>query len=977
MPLSWNDIRDRATRFSHEWKHTESEDADAKSFLDAFFEVFGVQRRKVASFEKRVKKLDARDGYIDLLWKGTLLVEQKSRGKDLARAYAQAKEYFPGLSDDELPRYVLVCDFWRFELHDLDDDKVHHFTLRELPKKIYLFHFIAGYRKQLIREQDPINVRAVLAAGELHDALKKDGYAGHELEVFLVRLLFCLFADDTGIFQPKDSFHDLIEFHTRSDGSDTGAVIEQLFGTLNRKLDGRQKSLAEHYAVFPYVNGRLFEEHISVPSFNAAMRERLITLCKLNWGAISPAIFGAMFQKVMELDDKARRRELGAHYTSEVNILRLIGPLFLDELRAEFEVVKTNKNKLFEFHKKLQTLTFLDPACGCGNFLVVAYRELRRVELDVLRAASRFGVQTGHVFGFLKVDVDQFYGIEVEEFPAQIAQVALWLTDHQMNVEAGEEFGEPMLRIPLDKSAHIRHGNALRIDWAEFVPPQQLRYIMGNPPFIGKPNQNAEQKADLESVAQGIKGAGLLDYVAGWYIKAAQYVMTTPDSFAGVAAKANVERRRFKDLKFGQGGGLGDLFVEVDVAETRARRAVRVAFVSTSSITQGEQVGVLWGWLLAQGAHIQFAHRTFKWTNEAPGRAAVHCVIVGLGAEDLKVKRLFEYPDIEKSPLETTATNINPYLADANDVVLPTRRQPIADVPPVVFGSMPNDGGHLLLSNDDKTHLLSNEPEATPWVRRFMSADEFINDVPRWCLWLADCPPGVLRGLRRVMQRVDGVRAHRTASKRPTTVKLAATPMLFGEARQPAGSYVLIPRHSSERRDFIPMGFFGSEVIVGDSNLCVPDAEPYHFGILSSTMHNAWVRYTCGRLESRYRYSASIVYNNFPWPRALTPTLSQGEREQKLRAAIEGAAQGVLDARAVHQQGDAPASLADLYDPNTMPPNLVKAHRELDRTVDAAYLAQLPPGMTSKPKLDTDAQRIAFLFTLYQHLTSLFGEAAA
>lgn len=415
MPLSWNEIRDRATAFAVEWKHTQNEDADAKSFLDAFFEVFGVKRRKVASFEKRVKKLDGRDGYVDMLWKGTLLIEQKSRGKNLMRAYQQAIDYFPGLSDDELPRWVLVSDFWHFELHDLDEDRVHRFTLRELPAKIHLFHFIAGYTLHRVREQDPINVRAVQALGGLHDVLKRDGYAGHELEVFLVRLLFCLFADDTGIFQPKDSFHDLVEFHTREDGSDLGPALEQLFSTLNRKTDLRQRSLAEHFSVFPYVNGRLFEEHLMVPSFNTDMRRRLLDLCGLAWGAISPAIFGAMFQKVMELDDKARRRELGAHYTSEANILRLIGPLFLDELRAEFEAVKGNQNKLFQFHKKLQSLAFLDPACGCGNFLVVAYRELRRLELDVLRVAATFGERIGLVFDFLRVDVDQFFGIEIED----------------------------------------------------------------------------------------------------------------------------------------------------------------------------------------------------------------------------------------------------------------------------------------------------------------------------------------------------------------------------------------------------------------------------------------------------------------------------------------------------------------------------------------------------------------------------------
>lgn len=983
MPLSWNDIRERATRFSHDWKDTESEDADAKSFLDAFFEVFGVQRRKVASFEKRVKKLGQRDGYIDMLWKGTLLIEQKSRGKDLSRAFAQAKDYFPGLTDDELPRYVLVCDFWHFELHDLDADKVHRFNLRELPQKIHLFHFIAGYRKQVVREQDPINVRAVLAVGELHDALKKDGYGGHELEVFLVRLLFCLFADDTGIFQPKDSFHDLIDFHSRADGSDTGAVLEQLFGTLNRKLEARQKSLAEHFAVFPYVNGRLFEEHISIPSFNAAMRGQLLQLCRLNWGAISPAIFGAMFQKVMELDDKARRRELGAHYTSEVNILRLIGPLFLDELRAEFEATKANKNQLFAFHKKLQTLTFLDPACGCGNFLVVAYRELRRLELDVLRAASRFGEQIGQVFSFVKIDVDQFYGIEVEEFPAQIAQVAMWLTDHQMNVEVGEEFGEPMRRIPLDKSAHIRHGNALRIDWAEFVPPEKLSFIMGNPPFIGKQYQNAEQKADLEAVTLGIKGAGVLDYVTGWYIKAAQYVMTTPDSFAGVAAKANTGRKKFKDVKFGQSssGGLGDLFAEVDESETRARRAVRCAFVSTNSITQGEQVGVLWGWLLAQAVHIQFAHRTFKWTNEAAGKAAVHCVIVGFGAAEFKTKRLFEYADIDKEPLEVSASNINPYLVDAPDVALPARRVPVCGVPEILFGSKPTDGGHLLMDAAARDELLRLEPAAAPYVRTYLSAEEFLNGPPRYCLWLKDCPPATLKRLPLTFKRVEAVASFRSKSTKEATRRNAALPTVFAEDRQPTQDYLAIPKTSSERRLFIPIGFMTADTVVASELFTIASARILHFGILSSTMHNAWVRQTCGRLESRYRYSASIVYNNFPWPLSLTAALSlttlEGEPQQKLHTAIEQAAQAVLDARAQHQQGDAPASLADLYDPHAMPPNLVKAHRELDRAVDAAYVAQLPPGLSIKPKLETDAQRVAFLFVLYAHLTTLFGAADA
>ncbi|MBC7609717.1 MAG: class I SAM-dependent DNA methyltransferase [Polaromonas sp.] len=510
-------------------------------------------------------------------------------------------------------------------MHDLDDDKIYRFTLPELDKNLRLFYFIAGYRKQRIREEEAVNRVAVDALGELHDALKQDGYSGHQLEVFLVRLLFCLFADDTGIFQPKDSFHDLIEFHTHEDGSNVGAVLDTLFVTLNKDFDKRQKSLAEQFALFPYVNGQLFEERIDPPAFTADMRTQLLTLAKRNWGNISPAIFGAMFQRVIDLDAKTRRRELGAHYTSETNILKLIEPLFLDELRAEFIKVKGNSTRLFEFHKKLQSLTFLDPACGCGNFLVVAYRELRKLEIEVMRAASHFGERIGHVFDFLKVDVDQFYGIEYEEFPAQVAQVAMWLTDHQMNVEAGTEFGEPMLRVPLKRSAHVRHGNALRIDWADFVPPTRLNYILGNPPFRGKHLLSSEQSEDMDTVCEGIRNAKSLDYVAGWYIKAAQYITTTPDSFAGIAAASSRDRRKFKDVRFGRGSS-DDMFVNIDRAETMARRKIRCGFVSTNSISQGEQAGVLWSWLLNRGMHIQFAHRTFKprngsWPLVTVGRA--------------------------------------------------------------------------------------------------------------------------------------------------------------------------------------------------------------------------------------------------------------------------------------------------------------------------------------------------------------------
>jgi hypothetical protein len=967
-PLSWNDIRANAQRFAAEWRGEKSERAEAQTFWNEFFEVFGVKRRRVAVFERAVQRLKYGDraphGRIDVLWPGVLLAEHKSAGADLDAAFTQAGDYFAGLADAELPHYVVVSDFARIRLYDLDDHaRPLEFKLAELPRKIHLFGFVSGYRKQAVREQDPINVDAVARMGELHDLLKRDGYGGHPLEVFLVRLLFCLFADDTGIFQPKDSFRDLIETFTRADGADVGDVLNRLFETLNTEAPERQKSLPEHFAQFPYVNGRLFEERLPPPAFDRPMRAQLLALAELNWGAISPAIFGAMFQAVIDHDAKDLRRQMGAHYTSEANILKAIGPLFLDELRAEFGRVRGRKDELFDFWKRLANLNFLDPACGCGNFLAIAYRELRRLELDVLRAAEKFGQRIGEVFAMLKVDVDQFHGIEIEEFPAQVAQVAMWLMDHQMNIEAAEVFGEPVSRIPLRKSAHIRLGNALRIDWAEFVPPTRLNYILGNPPFVGKQYQSAVQKEDLQFVTQGIKSAGVLDYVAGWYIKAAHYLTDEPGGFGAVATKASRDRRQHRDMRFGGSGpALGDLFVEADEAEVRARRAVRCAFVSTNSVTQGEQVGVLWGWLAQRGLHIQFAHRTFKWSNEAPGKAAVHCVIVGFGLDDPPRKRLFEYAAVDGPPHEVAAKSINAYLVDAPEVVLANRREPISPVPAIVFGSMPNDGGNLLLTAAEREELLAKEPDAAPWLRPFVGAEEFLNNVPRWCLWLIDCPPSQLARLRLVGERVTAVRKHRQGSKRATTQDLAHMPTLFGEIRQPTGDYLLIPGVSSERRQFLPVGFLAPSSIASNATLVVPEASPLHFGILSSTMHNAWIRFVCGRLESRYRYSAGIVYNNFPWPSPIDAERHADAKSAKLRAAIEAAAQGVLDARAAYPD----ESLATLYNPETMPPALARAHAALDRAVDAAYVPDCGARTWA-----SDAERVAFLFRRHQALASL------
>lgn len=907
MPLSWNEIKDRALAFSMEWIDESSEDAEAKSFWDEFFNVFGVTQRRVASFEVPVKKADGRGGFVDLLWKGVLLVEHKSRGKNLDRAFQQALDYFPGLKERDLPRYVLVSDFSRFCLYDLDLAETCEFALTEFYQNVYRFGFIAGYQIRSFGQQDPVNRAAAERLGRLHDALQAVGYSGHALEVALVRLLFCLFAEDTAIFERRQ-FQDYIETRTAEDGSDVGPHLAQLFQVLNTPQEQRFKNLDEQLAAFPYVNGRLFAELLPIAAFDRTMRDLLLDACALDWSRISPAIFGSLFQSIL---DPAARRHLGAHYTTETNILKALCPLFLDQLRTEFERLRQNPKRLFEFQKKLANIRILDPACGCGNFLVVAYRELRLLELEVLRELLRTRQIIMDVSQLVLVDVDQCYGIELAEFPAQIAQVALWLTDHQMNLQVSEAFGHYFVRLPLRKAPNIVHGNALALDWRTIIDPEALSFIVGNPPFVGKAFQTEAQKAEIDTVFAGVKGAGILDYVACWYRKAAEYMTDHP--------------------------------------------AIRAAFVSTNSITQGEQVGALWPELFKRGARINFAHRTFQWTSEARGKAAVHCVIVGFALQDELEKWLFDYETLKSEPHSIKANQISPYLVDAANVVLENRRSPIYPVPPIVFGSMPNDGGYLLLSTVEKQALLAREPKADRWLRRLLGSDEFINNSERWCLWLVGIGPDELRAMPAVLERVEAVQRYRLESSRAATKALATTPALFGEIRHPqTGSYLLIPSVSSERRPLIPIGIFSADVISTNLNLIIPNATLYHLGVLSSTMHMAWVRAVCGRLESRYRYSAGIVYNNFPWPEAT-----------KLHCqTIESAAQTVLDARARFPN----ATLADLYDPRTMPPELVKAHRLLDRAVDTAY---------GKTAFASEAERVAFLFERYQQLTSLLPAEGA
>jgi hypothetical protein len=900
MPLSWNEIKSRAIAFSQEWEHETSEDAEAKSFWDGFFHVFGISRRRVATFEQSVKKADNKQGFIDLLWKGVILVEHKSRGKSLDKAMQQAKDYFPGLKEHELPKYILVSDFQKFKLYDLDTNITTEFVLKDFINQVHLFGFIAGYEKRTYKDEDPVNIQAAELMGKLHDKLEAVGYRGHDLEVYLVRLLFCLFADDTGIFD-KGIFWEYIDLHTKSDGSDLAMHIASIFHTLNTPPEKRLTNLDTNLAQFSYVNGKLFEEVLQPAAFDSKMREMFLEACGFDWGKISPAIFGSMFQAVM---NPTERRNLGAHYTSEKNIQKLIKPLFLDDLYLELEKVKSNRGKLQELHQKIANLYFLDPACGCGNFLIITYRELRELEIKILQALNKNGQQFINIQDIIKVNVDQFAGIEYDEFAVRVGEVAMWLIDHQMNIQVSHEFGQYFFRVPLTKSAKIVHGNSLRIDWETVVEKEKLSFILGNPPFVGAMIMNAQQRNDIDHVFHGEKGIGVLDYVCAWYIKAAKIIENSQ---------------------------------------------IKVGFVSTNSISQGEQVAILWNILFNKyKIKIHFAHRTFKWSNEAKGNAAVHCVIIGFANFDIAEKYISDYEDIQSEPLTIKAKNINPYLVDGSDTIITNKSFPIANIPLMRFGSMPRDGGNLIFTETEKEEFIKIEPQAEKWIRPYTGAQEFINGYSRYCLWLVDISPKELKALPEVLKRVNKVKQFRLESKAVSTQKFATTPTLFCQIAQPDTDYLLVPRVSSERRKYIPIGFICKNIIGNDQVLLIPNATLYLFGILTSEMHITWVKYVCGRLKSDYRYSKDIVYNNYPFPENVN---------EKQKQKVEIAAQAVLDTRAKYPD----SSLADLYDPLTMPPDLVKAHQILDKAVDLCYRPQ---------PFVSELNRIEFLFSQYEALNA-------
>ncbi len=877
MPnISWNEIRHRALLFSREWQHASSEQADKQTFWNDFFNIFGISRRTVAAFEEPVRRLTGTTGFIDLFWPGKVLVEHKTAGHSLEAAESQAFAYVRDLDNsgrrDDAPRYILLSDFRRFVLYDLEPEdqldlplfhtlRYHRveFPLAELRDNVLAFAFIPNYTIHKFAPQDPANLKAVALMARLHDTLKLGGYTGHSLERFLVRVLFCLFAEDTGIFEPS-AFELYLENRTQKDGSELGIRLARVFDTLNTET--RQTNLDETLSAFPYVNGQLFREHIGFADFNTDMRNALLSCCRFDWSRISPAIFGALFQEVMTDQD---RRRIGAHYTSERDILKVIKPLFLDSLRTQFDAIKTDRStrraaRLDEFRGRLSTLRFLDPACGCGNFLVIAYRELRALELDILREqhGGQQSLTLGEVARLSTLDVDQFYGIEIEEWPARIAEVALWLMDHQSNMRIHEAFGQPFLRLPLRNSPHIHHGNALRMDWNTLLPNTECSYVLGNPPFVGKSFMSSEQKNDMAITireAGGIRGSGLLDYVTAWYLKAAAYLHGT---------------------------------------------SIEVAFVSTNSIAQGEQPGILWSYLFSTfHLTINFAYQTFAWTSEARGKAHVHVVIIGFSSKESGSKILY----MKGEQLETTARtviNISPYLTEGPNIAVIGRAKPLSNVPDAMYGSKPVDNGSLIIEADEREVTLQKEPLLAKFIRRLVGAEELLWNLPRWCFWLQDAKPDEMQQSAILRERLQRVRTFRQASKKVPTQQAAAFPSLFAEIRQPATRYVVFPLVSSEIRHYIPIDYFDPSVVI--TNLCaaVPDATLYHFGILTSAMHMAWVKRVAGRLKSDFRYSNTLVYNNYPWP--TSPTDAQRNKVDQL-------AQAVLDARAHSPTPPSPPSM--------------------------------------------------------------------
>ena len=913
--LSLNEIRQRCVQLVIDWRDEPGEEKQqAQSFVRDLLRAYGIAGNRAALYEKRAKRSSTgRQGYIDALIPGLCLIEMKSKGKDLIEAEAQALDYIDGLETVELPQWVITSDFSRFRVLDLQariGEEPVEFSLEDLPKKIEDLAFLAGYQRRDYGsdEQETASIKAAKLMAELYEELEGSGYSDHEASVFLIRTLFALYSDDSGVWE-RNLFHEYLKTRTNDDGSDLGGQLSMLYQALNKKPEQRQKNLDEIIQRFPYVNGGIFAEALNIPAFDARMREKLLAACAFNWSAISPAIFGSLFQAVK---DKKARRELGEHYTTETNILKTIGPLFLDELQGRFREKYHDSAALRKLQRDMGELRIADFACGCGNFLIVSYREMRALELDILvrlqelnpkqRQTSLILDESDHV----RVRLTNFYGIELEEWPATIARTAMFLVDHQANQAMASKIGSSPDLLPLSESMTVVVGNALQLDWEEILPASPNVRIVGNPPFIGHQTKQAEQRADLQKVWGPKKKLAGLDYVTGWHAKCLEY---------------------FKD----------------------ANSSGEWAFVTTNSIVQGDQVARLFEPIFNDGWKIKFAHRTFPWTSEAPGAAAVHCAIVGF-TRTKGTRRLFTYERNDATPIEEPVSNINGNLMAAPNVLIHSRSKPLSsEIATVAFGTMPVDGGNLLINSDEYSTAV-NDPIAKKYIRRFVGARELLHGTGRWCLWLEDAEPSDIAKSSFLKERVTASKEWREVQvKTGDAYKYRETPHLFRpNAQRPRSEYVCIPRHVSHNRKYFTVLRYSDDVIAGDANFTMDDPDDLQFGLISSGMFMAWQRAVGGRIKSDLRFAQRMTWYTFP-----VPSLTEQDRQS-----IRDAARLVFNARAEFPD----RSLADHYSVLSMAPSLLKAHVALDRAVDKAFGAN---GM-----VDTDLEREQILLKKYADMTS-------
>ncbi len=928
--MNYNQQKKAAKEFAARWAGKGDEKQDSQRFwFDLLQNVYGIEDpANFLRFEQKVKL--SHTSFIDVMIPAThTMIEQKSLGKDLnapikqsdgtlLKPSEQAKRYAAALPYSERPRWIISCNFAEFQVYDMErpNDDPERIELKNLGEECYRLQFMVDVASSHITREMDISRDAGTLVGKLYNALLP-AYGAEptekdlqDLNKLIVRLVFCLYAEDAGIFGRRNMFHD---FLATFNFSDVRLGLTELFKVLDQKQEERDRFLEKKYANFPYVNGSLFSESVPVPPIDQSTYELLLNeACDFDWAQISPTIFGAIFESTLNPDT---RRKGGMHYTSIENIHKVIDPLFLDAYREKFQMAMEEKTlkkrleRLKALQKELASGKYFDPAAGSGNFLTESYLSLRRLENDIMRETVTDSAGTG-LLGFaeeewnpIQVSIDQFYGIEINDFAVSVAKTALWIAESQMMHETEDIMQREMDFLPLTTNANIHEGNALRMDWKEVLPPEDNVKILGNPPFVGYSLQSKSQKEDMLNIyvdenGKPYKKAGKIDYVAAWYFKASQYMQGTK---------------------------------------------VRCALVSTNSITQGEQVADVWKPLYDRfGIHIDFAHRTFRWDSESNQKAHVHCVIVGFScAENNKGKSLFTGERLQ------LAENINPYLIEAPDLFIESRKTPLADVPEMIYGNKPTDGGFLLLTPEEREVALAKEPQIAPCIRQIYGATEYINGKLRYCLWLNNVSPALIKNSKFIRERVLKVRDFRLDSSKKATQESANTPTLFQEIRQPDTTYIIVPCHSSENRRYIPMSFINPDIIVNNAVQIIPHATIYDFGILTSNVHMAWMRAVAGRLEMRYRYSKDIVYNNFPWP---TPT-------DKDRAAIEKTAQAILDARALYPD----SSLADLYDPVTMPPELLKAHRANDKAVMQAY------GFWGK--LNSESECVAELMKMYEKLT--------